>query len=128
MSRQTLLTKQRGVSLTGLILILIIVALVAMVGMKVVPTIIEYKAISKAVVAARDASTTVREIQVAFDKRAEAGYIETIKGTDLEISKVENEFVVSFSYQKKIPLIGPASLTIDYEGTTAKAATRRAKD
>jgi hypothetical protein len=27
---------------------------------------------------------------------------------------------VSFAYQKKIPLVGPASLLIDYEGSTAR--------
>lgn len=128
MNCQSLLKRQRGISLTGLIVILILVALIAMLGMKVVPTIIEYRAISKAVVAARDAGSTVREIQMAFDKRAEVGYIDTIKGADLEITKLDNEFIVSFSYQKKIPLVGPASLVIDYEGTTTKTASRRVKD
>lgn len=125
MNRQPL-TRQRGISLTGLILILIILAIIAILGMKIVPTVIEYKAISKAIVAAKDAGTNVREIQASFDKRADAGYIEALKGTDLEITKVDNEYVVSFSYQKKIPLVGPASLVIDYEGTTAKTGAKRA--
>ncbi len=125
MNRQPL-TRQHGISLTGLILILIILAAIAVLGMKIVPTVIEYKAISKAIAAAKDSGTTVREIQAAFDKRAEAGYIDVLKGTDLEISKVDNDYVVSFSYQKKIPLMGPASLVIDYEGTTAKTGAKRA--
>ena len=125
MNRQPL-TRQHGISLTGLILILIILVVIAVLGMKIVPTVIEYKAISKAIAAAKESGTTVREIQAAFDKRAEAGYIDVLKGTDLEISKVDNDYVVSFSYQKKIPLMGPASLVIDYEGTTAKTGARRA--
>jgi hypothetical protein len=125
MNRQPL-TRQHGISLTGLILILIILAVIAVLGMKIVPTVIEYKAISKAIAAAKESGTTVREIQAAFDKRAEAGYIDVLKGTDLEISKVDNDYVVSFSYQKKIPLMGSASLVIDYEGTTAKTGAKRA--
>lgn len=119
------MTRQRGMSLTGLIFILIILALIAMLAMKVVPAVIEYRAISKAIVDAKQSGTTVREIQLSFDKRAEVGYLDAIRGSDLEIVKVENEFEVSFAYEKKIPLFGPASLVLDFTGTTAKAAPRK---
>ena len=119
------MTRQRGITLTGLIFILIILALIAMLAMKVVPAVIEYRAISKAIVDAKQAGTTVREIQLSFDKRAEVGYLDAIRGADLEIIKVENEFEVSFAYEKKIPLFGPASLVLDFNGTTAKAPTRK---
>lgn len=125
MTRQPI-PRQSGMSLTGLIFILIIVVLIAMLGMKVVPAVIEYRAISKAIVDAKQAGTTVREIQLSFDKRANVGYIDAIKGSDLEIVKVENEIEVSFAYEKKIPLFGPASLVLDFSGTTAKAAPRKA--
>ncbi len=125
MNRQPII-RQRGVSLLGLIFILIIVALIAMLAMKVVPMVIEYRAITKAIVDAKQSGTTVREIQQSFDKRADAGYIDAIKGSDLEIVKVENEIEVSFSYEKKIPLFGPASLVFDFSGTTAKAVPRKA--
>lgn len=116
---------QRGMTLTTLVFMLIIVVLVIMLGVKVVPTVIEYRAISKAIVDARDSSSTAREIQLSFDRRADVGYIEAIKGSDLEIVKVDNKFEVSFAYDKKIPLIGPASLLIEYEGTTAKSSSRK---
>jgi hypothetical protein len=125
MNRQPII-RQHGVSLMGLIFILIILALIAMLAMKVVPTVIEYRAISKAIVDAKQSGTTVREIQLSFDKRADAGYIDAIKGSDLEIVKVENEFEVSFAYEKRIPLFGPASLVFDYSGTTAKATSKKA--
>lgn len=118
--------KQRGISLFGLILALIFVALVAMLGMKVVPAVIEYRAINKAIIDAKQAGKTEREIRQAFDRRAEVGYIDAIKGYDLEIVKVNDELDVSFAYEKKIPLFGPASLVLDFSGTTAKTPTRKA--
>ena len=116
---------QRGLSLVGLIFVLAIVAMIAVLGMKVVPTAVEYSSIRKAIVSAKASGTTVREIQSAFDRQASAGYIDAISGHDLEISKIGNEFEVSFAYQKKIPLFGPASLLLEYAGTTAKTAVTK---
>ena len=116
---------QRGLSLVGLIFILAIMAMIAVLGMKVVPTAVEYSSIRKAIVSAKASGSTVREIQSAFDRQASAGYIDAITGKDLEISKLGNEIEVSFAYQKKIPLFGPASLLIEYAGTTAKSAVTK---
>lgn len=118
--------KQRGISLFGLICALMIVGFLVVMGMKVVPAVIEYRAISKAIVDAKQSGTTVREIQQSFDKRANAGYIDSINGADLEITRVENEIEVSFAYEKKIPLVGPASLLLEFSGTTAKTPIKKA--
>ena len=120
------INRQRGLSLFGLICALMIVGFLAVMGMKVIPAVIEYRAISKAIVDAKQSGTTVREIQMSFDKRANAGYIDSINGSDLEITKVENEIEVSFAYEKKIPLVGPASLLLEFSGTTAKAPIKKA--
>jgi type II secretory pathway pseudopilin PulG len=112
--------QQQGISLIGLILALIVVGTIAVLAMKVVPTWIEYASIKKAIFTARDAGTTANEIQTAFDKQAQVGYFSAISGKDLDISRDDEGIVVSFSYQKKIPLFGPASLLMDYAGTTAK--------
>ena len=116
---------QRGLSLVGLIFVLAIVAMIAVLGMKVVPTAVEYSSIRKAIVSAKASGTSVREIQSAFDRQASTGYIDAISGQDLEIFKVGNEIEVSFAYQKKIPLFGPASLLLEYAGTTAKTAVTK---
>jgi hypothetical protein len=60
-------------------------------------------------------------MQKAFDASATVGYISAINGKDLIISRGENgETEISFAYEKKIPLVGPASLLLEYEGSTAK--------
>lgn len=114
------IANQQGVSLTGLIIIVAIVGALAVLGMKVVPTVMEYLSIKKAIVSAKNAGSTEREIRNSFDRYASASYIDSIKGSDLDIFRVDSALEVSFSYEKKIPLFGPASLLIDYEGTTAR--------
>lgn len=125
MNHRTPHYRQRGLSLVGLIFILAIVAMIAVLGMKIVPTVVEYSSIRKAIVSAKASGSTARAIQSAFDRQATAGYIDAITGQDLEISKIGNEIEVSFAYQKKIPLFGPASLLIEYAGTTAKTAATK---
>ncbi len=74
----------------------------------------------KAIEEAKKSGTTVLEISQSYDRRAEVGYLEAIRGYDLEITKVDSEFEVSFAYEKKIPLVGPASLLLEFSGSTAK--------
>lgn len=121
------LKHQRGITLTGLIFSLAILVLLAMLGMKVGPTVIEYSSIKKAISEARQAGPTPYAIRAAFDKQADVGYISSISGKDLQISGSGDDVVVSFSYEKKIPLFGPVTLLIQYDGTTARggAAPKR---
>ncbi|HYD78432.1 MAG TPA: DUF4845 domain-containing protein [Paucimonas sp.] len=118
-------TKQRGVSLSGTIFVLVILAVLAVFAMKLVPTVTEYMAIKKAIMTAKTAGTTVREIQSSFDKQADINNISAITGQDLEIMKNGDNVVVSFAYEKKIPLVGPASLLIEYAGSTDESAVKK---
>lgn len=119
--------RQHGVSLTGLIFILAIVGLIAVVALKVSPTVSEYMSIKKSIVSAKTAGTTPAEVRSSFDKQADINYITSITSKDLEIEKNGDGLNVSFAYQKKIPLVGPVSLLIDYEGSTAPVRSTKNK-
>jgi hypothetical protein len=92
----------------------------------VTPTVAEYFSIKKAIATAKASGSTVREIQSAFDKQVNVDYIDSISSKDLEITKNGEDIEVSFAYQKKIPLVGPTSLLIDYAGSTAKPTLLKA--
>jgi hypothetical protein len=117
-----LLTGQRGISLIGLIFSLAVLGMLVLLGFKILPTYIEYRAISTAIVVAKANGGTAREIRTAFDKNASASYITSISGRDLVIDSDGGQIDVSFAYQKKIALVGPASLVLDYAGSTAGVA------
>jgi hypothetical protein len=117
---------ERGLSLIGFLFVIVIVALLAVLGLKVVPTVVEYAAIKKAIVTARNSGTTAREIQDSFEKQRTTAYIDSVSGKDLEIIKTGDGFDVSVEYEKRIPLVGPASLVIDYAATTGKGPAGKA--
>jgi hypothetical protein len=117
--------EEDGLSLVGFIFIIAILACVAILGLKVVPTVVEYASIRKAIANAKVAGGTPQEIKTSFDKQRDAGYIESVSGKDLEITRNNDGIDVSVAYQKKIELFGPVSLVIDYLATTGKSAPAR---
>jgi hypothetical protein len=117
--------RQRGISLVGLIVVIAILGAIGVLGMKIVPTYTEYRAILGAIERAKRAGTSVKEIQESFQKSAEVGYISSITERDLLIERQGGEFEVSFEYEKKIPLFGPASILLEYNGTTAKGGVKK---
>lgn len=125
MQKKVFNRKQQGISLVGLIFVLAILAGLAVIGMKVVPTVTEYMAVNKAIVKAKTDGSTPVEIRNSFDKQADVAYITSITGKDLEVYNGGNGLEVSFAYDKKIPLVGPASLLIEYAGTTDKQKGRK---
>jgi Domain of unknown function (DUF4845) len=110
--------RQRGLTLIGLLFSGIIIALIALVVMRVVPTVIEYFNIKKAVVRATSASPSglPSEIRTAFDRSQAIDDFSAVAAKDLVITKVNDQTVVSFAYEKRVPLFGPASLLIEYKG------------
>ena len=112
------LARQAGISLTGLILALVVIGVAAVLALKLVPAYAEYSAIKDAIVRAKEAGGTPREIQVAFDKNAGINNVTAIRGRDLTITREDGETQVSFAYEKRMPLVGNVSLLIDYAGTT----------
>lgn len=117
-ARRGLVKRQRGLSLIGLFLVgLIVVALIAL-GFKVVPAVVEYIAIERAVQKIRNEGTTVRELQAAFDRHATIDDITSISSRDLDITKEGDRIVISYAYAKKVPITDNVSLVIDFSGTT----------
>ncbi|RZT09703.1 protein of unknown function [Duganella sp. CF402] len=120
--------RQEGISLVGLIVILALLGGVLVLGLKIVPTYAEYRAIQNAIATAKSTGGSVIEIQKSFDASATTGYISSINSRDLIIEKIDGQTEISFAYEKKIPLVGPASLLLEYEGTTAKGGAKPAKE
>lgn len=111
-------SRQRGLSLVGLVFVgLIVVALLAL-GFKIVPAVIEYIAIERAVQKIKNEGSTVRDIQTAFERHRTIDDITSITSQDLDITKEGDRIVISYAYQKKIAILDNVSLVIDFAGTT----------
>ncbi len=107
--------KQRGLTFIGLLIIGGVLAVAGVVAAQVLPTVIEYQAVLKAVNKAKQGST-IPEIRTIFDKAASIDNISSISGKDIDVKKEGDKVVVSFAYQREIHLTGPAFLTLKYTG------------
>lgn len=111
---------QRGVTLFGLLLWAIIIGFVALLSMRVLPTMNEYFTIQKAVnKIANEGLSTVPEIRTAFEKQKEIEYsIQSISSKDLEITKENEKVVIRFAYDKEVEIMSPVYLLIKYQGSS----------
>jgi Tfp pilus assembly major pilin PilA len=111
--------QQRGLSLIGLLFWGGVIAVLAVVAMKVFPTVLEYYTVQKVVdrIAAGNPST-VPQVRQEFDRATQVEYsIQSIKSSDLAVSKDGNDkVVIEFAYDKEIDLAGPVYLLIKYRG------------
>ena len=122
------LNKQQGVSLTGLILVLMVLGLFALLAIKIVPSYLEFRAVRDGIARAKTAGGSVSDMREAFDKSAGVNNVDAIRGRDLVISSESGSPQISFAYEKRIPLTERATLVIDYDGTTDPSGVVAAKE
>ena len=115
--------KQRGVSLTGLIVVLVLLGMSAMLGFKLFNPCMQYFTIQKTFkVLAQNPefrSGNRKDIQNAFQRYALIDGITAISGDDIEVTKNGNTLVLSASYSVKVPLVANVSLLVDFAPSSA---------
>ena len=120
-SKHVNLRAQRGVSLSGLIVGLAVIFAVAVLGMKVFPSLIEYRSAKEGIASAKRQGGTPQEMRSAFNKHAEINSITSLDGKDLIVSKVNGDTELAFDYEQKITLFTDVYLGIHYAATTDKS-------
>jgi hypothetical protein len=120
----TIANRQRGVSLSGLLIWSAILILAAIVGMKVFPAYIqdaEIKSILSTIVNDPEMQgAQSKSIRESFSKRAMMNNINIVTANDIEIVKDARGLSLGISYQVKIPLIGNASLLLEFNPSSVK--------
>jgi hypothetical protein len=107
--------QQCGVSIMGLLTALVIVIVLALFGMKVLPSVMEYRTAKATIQAvARSGVTSAPDARRAFENRAAIDNINTVRPQDLEITKEGNQLVIAFAYRKEIPLFTGVGLYLDF--------------
>ncbi len=114
---------QRGVTLLGVVIVGFILLLATIVGVKVGPEYMEYYKIVKNIKAvAQDhnlASASPNDIRLAYARRAEIDQIQAVSYKDIDIGRDGGQLVISFSYNKVVPLFANVSLLLEFEGSSA---------
>ena len=111
-------SRQRGLTLFGLMFWALVIGFLAYVLVRVLPTINEYVTIQRAVekIAATQPAT-VAEARQAFDRQRDLEYsISAITSKDLQVTKENDKVVIAFAYNKEVPIYGPVFILLKYEG------------
>lgn len=114
---------QRGITLSGALVGMIVLAAVGLFAAKLLPSYIEYygvQKIFKSMEGAGDMKSTVQDIRKSFDRRNQIENVKAIGGEDLEITKEGGEAVITATWSTKVPIIANFSACLDFTVTTAK--------
>lgn len=100
--------------------LLAVIVLIGGTGLKTLPSLLEYTAIKRAINQIATAGiVSPADAQKSFDRYAAIDDITTISGRDLAVTMSSSGAQISFQYEKRIPMVGPVSLLIEFEGRAA---------
>lgn len=111
---------QLGIGLGGLLVGAVIFIVLAMVGMKMGPSYLEFFAIKKAVnaIAQEKSDASVAEIRKTWDARATIDDISSVKGADIEVTKDGGAVTITATYRKEIKMVGNVGVYIDFRAAS----------
>ena len=113
--------KQRGITVIGMLLLIIVIAFVALIAMKVVPMYIQLFTVKSTIESIRkepqltQMSTT--DIHNAIQKRFDIGYVENITARDLKIRNDRGGRVLDLVYQDERDLFYGLSVVLKVNET-----------
>jgi hypothetical protein len=116
------LKRQKGVTLSGLLMWSVILVMIALLGMKLAPVYMEYASIQKILSTITNdpamKNAKLMKIRQSFRKRAQIDYITVVNARDIKIEKENEQTVLRIDYSVTIPLFANLSLLIDFEATS----------
>ena len=100
--------RQRGMSVIGLLLLLVLIGAVALVAMRVIPMYVQYYSIKSTIESVRKESVgdmAKEEIQRAIQRRFDIGYVTNVQAKDLNVRNDRQGKVLDLVYQDERELI-----------------------
>ena len=108
-------SRQKGITFLGLLFWGALIVAAAVIGSKAIPIFVERQAIQKAVQKAVREGTTEDDIRIIYNRAAAINDMTSVTSNDLKITKQNNQMVVSYAYERDIPLVGPAYLVFRFK-------------
>lgn len=114
---------QRGISFVGFAFVAAVLVLVLMLGFRIAPAVIEYysvqQALSEALQNVKD-PTAVTDVKLAFQRRIDAGYIQSVTARDVEFTRDGNTVIATIAWSRTLHLVANASLVLDFEAKASR--------
>ena len=111
--------KQKGITITGFIFVSIVLVLALVLTFKVIPVLIEYKAIERQMKSMADDPTLRGATRASLDRawamRAAVENMSSLPPEQIEFTKEGDQVVVSGEYSVKVPLFLNTSACFDFK-------------
>lgn len=114
---------QCGLSMLGFLFVAVVVVAVVMIGFRTMPSYIEYFTVQKVMAKTLQDSPdqfSLAKFRSDFDLKASADYIDSVRGTDIDVVKEGNSLVATATWSNKLHMVGNVSLVLDFEATATK--------
>jgi hypothetical protein len=120
----TMPSQQRGVSLIGWAVILLVAVVLGTAALRMVPAYMEHNTISSSIKSLMQDSKTAlmspREVQDALNKRFKINQVNVISANDLAISKEGGILKISTDYEVREPMFYNVSIVMTFQDEFSK--------
>ena len=114
-------SSQKGMTAIGWMLILAMVAVFALVGIKLIPVYLDgYKIVSSMEALATDSSMHGKgpgELKRSLLRRLDINMIYDIKAEDISIARDQNGYSIEIDYEPRVPLFGNLYFVVVFDKT-----------
>ena len=120
----TMPSQQRGISLIGWAVILLVAVVLGTAALRMVPAYMEHNTISSSIKSLMQDSKTAlmspREVQDALNKRFKINQVNVISANDLAISKEGGILKISTDYEVREPMFYNVSIVMTFQDEFSK--------
>ena len=113
--------RQRGWTLIGGLMVLIILAFVVIIGFRVSPIYLDYFTVKSTLEALKGdpgvSQMSKLDIQKNVQRRFDVGYVDVVKGTDVKIKQDKKGKIVQLDYEDRRPLIANLEVVAKFSKT-----------
>ena len=109
--------------MTGFLFTAIVAVTAVMIAFRMIPPYIEYFTVKKIMAKTLEDSKqgfSLYQFRRDFDLKASADYIDSVRGSDINVAKEGNALVATASWTRTLHLVGNVSLLLEFEASTAK--------
>ena len=114
--------KQKGVTITGMLMVSVILVVVLLIGFKVVPFYLEYNTIKKNFKAmAEDPAlqkASIGEMRRAWDARTSVDNVKSLAAQDIDYARDATGWNITADYSVKVPLFQNVHVCLDFRPTS----------
>jgi Domain of unknown function (DUF4845) len=119
--------RQRGMTMLGIIVVVIVVGAWIYAGIRLTPLYLEYMRVASTLEKVRDEfnsnpGTTEFMLRKAIERHFDIEMVEVVSSNDIEITREGGEFTMRAAYEATTPIISNISFLVDFDKSVTVSA------